>query len=343
MYSAGKMSRRQALRGLTAVGAGTLLGCSQTHTIERQLGPSASTAAADTQAPKTGTGTCLSGNTINGLPLHTQSNPGGQPGAQFEHQIQTGFFRTTHFSHENQSASNVTHLLAIDVGILPDDGVFHPMEQSDMGTGNRIDCIMVFAQTGAACDQLVYWRKFTAQDQSPSTMIVLDDSLLSSNLRIVVKCAQHGFWGTDLNLALTQPLDYATQVPQLNGTLPFGGITTRRPYIQGAGLATGGQGDLGAIHMPEITIIDNNTVTVTQGANGARHPKFGENHYIAGAVIFDQNGSPLAMAQAVVFGSTDISKVTFTDLSLVQRNVKTIRAVTFDTLQGMFMGFKAVT
>lgn len=343
MFGAGKISRRQALRGLTAVGATTLFGCAQTNTREKQLASTSSQPSSGSGGTQGGgaASNCLKGRTINGQVLHTQEDPGAG-GNPFEHQIQATLYKVTHYAHENASANNVTHVLTVDVGTIPDSGVFHPMDQSDMYAGNRIDCIMVFVETGAACDQLVYWRKFSTQDQSPSTMIVLDPALLGSKLRLVAKCAQHGYWGTDLNLALTTPVEYSTAVNSIDGQLPYGGVSLRRPYCTGAGVATGGQGDIGPVHMPEITVVDNNTVMVTQGDDAAKHPVISATHYVAGAIIYDQNGNPLSTAESIVFGSTDFSQVIFTNLHLFERNVKSIRAVTFDTLNGLLMGFKTL-
>jgi hypothetical protein len=74
---------------------------------------------------------------------------------------------------------------------------------------------------------------------------------------------------------------------------------------------------------------------------GTTHPRINENHYVAGAGIYDQNGHPIGPVATIMYGSNypTFSHATFRNLKLAERGTSIVRGVIFDTYNGYLMGF----
>jgi hypothetical protein len=257
--------------------------------------------------------------TVQGQPIYGISNPG--PFAAFSNQyvMTINHFKTSSYV-VGASGIEQRNLLCVDT----------------QSSNRAISDIYVFDQ---ADNSLLFWRKVGSADPTSSAMFVVPPALQSAKVTIVLRSQAHGYWGTDFDLSVT-PVDYATAVNALDTTKICGGVPIARPYTAPA--ATGGQGNLGILHRPNIIPLSDGAVKVFLGGaldGSGRHPRFASNHYIMGGILLDQNSNLLSAPGSVIYASAANQEITFTGFSLSALNVKTLRAVMFDSLQGRLMGF----
>ncbi len=255
--------------------------------------------------------------------------------ASGEHSANAKFYRAPYYDNSTNT-QRVQHLLTIDVGTNPAAKMFHPVANSNFANLNILSDTYVYRKdTGA----LLYWKRFGSHDQIPAAMITLDDALVTGGVKLLVvtHCLQHGYFSQTVDLALP-PQEYSTAVGTFAPGTPFGtGSSLYRPYVSLD--ATGGQDDIGAGHSPHFHNVTNTQVQVTLGPVNARHGRGGPDHYIAGGVLFDQHGNILALQAEQTYAAALNHNMVFNNLDLAGRGVKILRAVLFDTYNGILQGF----
>lgn len=258
--------------------------------------------------------------TVQDQKVLTQASPGNFAMVAPEHQISIGYFFADSYAN-GASGVERRHLLCVDMAANP-----------------SITDIYVFSQ---ADNSLLFWKKLSSGEATPSSMFVIPAPLrtLAPKITVVARSSIYGYWGRDFDLA-SAPANYTTAVNPVNFNLLCAGVPLARPYVAPA--ATGGQGDMGVLHRPNIVRVNDSTVRVFLGGqlNGSgKHPRFATNHYVMGGALFDQNGNLLSPSETVIYGAANDQQVTFNVPGLLQSGVKTLRAVMFDSLQGRFMSF----
>lgn len=278
--------------------------------------------------------------TVQDQAVSTQTKPGSQASVAPEHAITIDYYSVKSYKMDS-TQTETRYLLCVDVGIAPLIGAFHPVEKSDFATRNTITDIYVFNQ---ADNQLLFWKKFGPLDMAPSAMFIIPDLVRmgSPKLTIVARCSAHGYWGADFDMAANTPKDYSAPgvVAKHDPTKLYGGSTLLRPYVAPA--ATGGQGDLGTLHRPNIIVRLDGKVDAFLGGPSTgtgKHPRFADNHYVMGGILFDQSGNILGKPETILYANAANHLVTFSGFNLITEKVKTLRAVMFDSLQGMVMSF----
>jgi hypothetical protein len=103
--------------------------------------------------------------------------------------------------------------------------------------------------------------------------------------------------------------------------------------------ATGGQGDIGVAHAPHFHTVTNTQVQCTLGPVSGRHGRGGPDHYIASGLLFDQNGNLLALQAEQMYADALNHNMVFNNLDLAGRGSRILRAVLFDTYNGIMQGF----
>lgn len=264
--------------------------------------------------------------TFDGLPVAAASG---------EHALNAKFYSARHYDLSAGNAQKTQYLLTVDIGLNPAAGNYHPVASSNFANLNLLSDVYVYRKDNA---QLLYWKRFGGHDQIPSAMILLDEALVTdgAKLLVVARCLQHGFFSQLVDLAAS-PLNYATAVPAFQAGTPFGGTTAHRPYISLS--ATGGQNDIGVAHAPHFHMISNTQVQCTLGPVNARHGRGGPDHYIAAGLLFDQNGNILASEAEQMYAQALNHNLVFNNLDLAGRGVRALRAVLFDTYNGIMQGF----
>lgn len=286
---------------------------------------------------------------INGHEVLTQQNPGSQSAVAGEHRLNVGYWHVDHYDQRNQRTDNRKYLLTVDVGASPNAGNFHPIPS--FGEDNAISDIYIFADerqtasngaiTGSL--RLLHWKRVGAADFRPSALFVLDQAVVTARSKLVIaaRCTMHGFWAQEFNLASQNSASYAQAVPAANTAVKFASTNHFRPYVAGA--ADGGQNLSGAqqvLHTPTIQVVNNDQVQVFLGSSNIRHGAEGDNSYVTGALLFDQDGNRLAEHQFLNLSrATNTHVFTFNGLQLSQRGVRRIVAICQDTLNGHMMGF----
>lgn len=275
--------------------------------------------------------------TVNDFPVLTQQNPATYGAVALEHKINANYYKADSYVIGGSSLET-RYLLCVDIGAMPASNLWHPVEIGALNNKNTITDIYVFNQ---ANNELLFWHKAGSSDTPNGAMFIVTPAQHAAQLKltIVARCSQHGYWGLDYNLPGT-PVNYSTAVNALDTTKVCGGVPLIRPYI--APSATGGQGDLGVLHRPNIIKVSDNQVKVFLGGdiNGTgRHPVFAENHYIMGGALFDQDSNLIGMPQTILYSQANNQQLIFSGFSLAGMGVKTIRAVMFDSLQGRLMSF----
>jgi hypothetical protein len=252
-------------------------------------------------------------------------------GIAADHHPNARFYKVDHFEHQSGGAQKVQHLLTVDVA--------HQIASNSFSNLNFITDILIYRQNNT---ELLHWKRVGSGDKSAHTMIVLDPALVaaSAKLWVVVRCLTHKFIAQEVDLGQA-PLDYATSVGNFVAGTPFGGSTVHRPYVSVN--ATGGQGNLGTVHSPHFHSVNNGEVQVTLGPVTGRHGRAGENHYICGGALYDQSGNQLSWISEVTYAEAVSHNLVFSGLNLSGRNVKYLRAVVFDTTNGILQGFYKVS
>lgn len=255
--------------------------------------------------------------------------------ASGEHTINAKYYRTQYYDPSAGNAKKWQHLLTIDIGANPAAGNFHPVANSNFANLNLLSDVYVYRQDTS---ELLLWKRFGSHDQIPSAIMLLDEILISGAVKLVVvaRCLQHGFFSQIVDLA-QQPLDWATAVGTFQTGQPFGGSTLYRPYVSLN--ATGGQGDIGYLHAPHFHTVSNTQVQCTLGPVGARHGRYASDHYIAAGLLFDQSGNILALQAEQMYSQALNHNLVFSNLDLAGRGVRILRAVLFDTYNGIMQGF----
>lgn len=267
--------------------------------------------------------------TINDYPI--------QSALTTEHKINANYYKAESYV-VGGSALETRYLLCVDIGPMPSSNLWHPVEIGTLTNKNTITDIYVFNQ---ADNELLFWRKVGSSDLANGAMFVVSAAMHAAQpkLTIVVRCAQHGYWGLDYNLSGT-PQNYSTAVTPIDFNKLCGGVPLLRPYV--APSATGGQGDLGVLHRPNIIKISDSQVRIFLGGdlNGSnRHPAFADNHYIMGGALFDQDSNLIGVPQTILYSNANNQQLVFGGFSLAAAGVKCIRAVMYDSLQGRLMSF----
>lgn len=296
-------------------------------------------------------------NKIGDLPVY-EVTPGD------EKDVQAKCFSMDHYRYSDPDSAAIndatSYILLVGAGPNPLNAVapvYAKMLFSAAGSFGGASELLLY-KVGET--QPRYRRILSAGDLIPETMFVLDDStLLNSEAYIVVKYGQ-AYYRRKITLA-PQPYSDFINAKTNNPSVPFGGVSSvTRPFIAGRGLATGNQGDLGSLHAPLIRVFEKD-INVIMGGKANRHGRFAENHYIGGAALFDQNGHALGPISNIIYGSNhsstdagylashgfmglpnDVSETTFKNVDLVDRGVRVVRAVMFDTAQGYIMSLQKV-
>lgn len=214
----------------------------------------------------------------------------------------------------------------------------HPIESGTLPAKNTITDIYVFNQ---ANNELLFWKKMSSGEPYPASMFVVTAQQHRSQLKITVvaRCSLHGYYGVNYSLPVAPP-NYSTAVAPYDGTKFCAGVPLARPYL--APSASGGQGDMGVLHRPNIIVQSDTLVRGFLGGslNGSgKHPRFADNHYVMGGALFDQNGNLISAPQTVIYSTAGNHEVVFPVASLAATKVTLLRMVMFDTLQGRLMGF----
>lgn len=247
------------------------------------------------------------------------------------------FTVATHYSHTDFLGTHEQFLLAVTAGrsrALP----YQQRWRSNRSSETVLAILLYDKDTG----NLIRCRRLNESSSTVATMFMIPDSFLSltRNVSVVVHHSSRGFLKRDFTMSKNLAASYSTLVAPYNPALPFAGADLQRPFVAGAGVASGGQGDLGLIHYPQIEILAEDTVRVTLGGSTSRHPRIGEDHYIAGGAIYDQDGHELATTATVPYNDiVNFSTVTFPRAAIRDRGVTQIRATIHDTANGYLMGF----
>ncbi|MEQ1877626.1 MAG: hypothetical protein ABL958_13360 [Bdellovibrionia bacterium] len=255
------------------------------------------------------------------------------------HNMQVRIYNPQYFDQTAVAFQNQC-MMEVQVGSDPAAGQYHPIDYTNLKRVHAITDIFVIDR--ASC-QTVLWRRFNNSDREPSTLMMLNEQLASSSskLKVIACCSVHGFFGVNVDMATYPVTDYNTVVGTFNAALPFGGSTLKYPYV--ARSATGGQGDLGVLHAPLVTGINNMDVEAVLGGTGSPHGRLAENHYVNGGALFDQNGHPLTEISLIRYGDAGTAAtgpvVKFSNLNLSARGVTSLRISVFDTYNGYLMGF----
>jgi hypothetical protein len=269
--------------------------------------------------------------TVNGVSVSPANN---------QHDLNATFYVAPFYDVAAAVQKN-QYILTVDVGSNPGLGQYNQISSNNTSNINIITDIYVFRNdTGA----LVLWKQVSASDLVPSAYFLLDPALVAAGAKLTVVCnsIQNGYFGELVDLSQA-PVAYSTAVGTFNPTLPFGGSSLHRPYV--AVNASGGQNISGAnlpLHSPDFVQVSNTEVRVTLGPSAAKHGAYADDHYIAGGMLFDQNGNLLARAAELTRASAANHLLIFSGLDLAGRSVKDLRVVAFDTFNGMLSGFKKV-
>jgi hypothetical protein len=249
-------------------------------------------------------------------------------GVDLMHFPNAKFYAVNHYDH-SAAAVRTQHLLTVDVANM--------ISSSDSSNLSFISDIYVFRQDNS---ELLYWKRLADKSMTASAMILLDPALVTAGrkLTVIVVSEMHGHYGQTVDLAQA-PLDYKQAVATFVSGAAYGGATLQRPYV--ANGATGGQGDIGSLHSPHFHSVANTEVQVTLGPKTAKHGRYAENHYMAGALLFDQNGNLLGTSEQT-YASAANHNFVFSGLNLSDRKVSNLRCVVLDTLNGILQGFVKV-
>lgn len=346
------MNRRKLLQALSLGGVGSVLltyqncsnvgfGAADSASKGLDYNPSTPTDPDDPTIPTPTPPACMRPLNIYDLPARvpvtnsalTMFNGNAVTAAAGDHDTNAKFYSVPYYDHATNTQS-VQHLLTIDVA-NPANGNIHPIASSNFTNLNLISDVYVYRKdTGA----LIYWKRFGANDQIPSAMMMLDAALVSAGVKLLVvaHCLQHGYFMQTVDLAQA-PLAYSTAVSAFVEGIAFGGSDIHRPYVSID--ATGGQNDIGSAHSPHFHTVTNTQVQVTLGPKNARHGRGGPDHYIAGGVLLDQNSNILSMFAEQTYAEALNHNLTFSNLDLSGRGVSRLRAVLFDTYNGILQGF----
>jgi hypothetical protein len=241
------------------------------------------------------------------------------------HNPDAKFYKVSHFDNL-ANAEKIQYLLTVDP--------LNVVGGSDFLNLNFISDIYVYRQDNG---ELLFWKRLADKDLTPSAMFVLDPALVSSQAKlvVVVQSEMQGYFGQIVDLSQA-PLDYAGAVAPFVSGADFGGSTLQRPYV--SVVATGGQGNIGILHAPHFHSIVDGEVQVTLGPKTNKHGRYAENHYVSGALLFDQNGNWLSFSEESYATSSNHNFV-FSGFSLQSRKVSYLRVVILDTFNGFLQGF----
>lgn len=272
--------------------------------------------------------------TINGKAV----NP-----ANAQHDLNSVFYIVPFHDHAIGAQRN-QHLLTVDVGGNPAGGMYNQLSSNNTMNVDLITDIYVFREdTGV----MLLWKQLSASDLRPAAMFLLDPAWVTAGLKLRVVCnsIQSGYFYEMVDLAQA-PVAYSSAVPAFNAAVRFGGSSLHRPYVSIN--ASGGQNMVGATgiqHAPNFISVTNTQVQVVLGENSAlrpKHPAIGDDHYMAGGMLYDQNGNILALASEITRAAAANHLLTFSGLDLAGRNVRDLRVVVYDTANGMLQGFRRV-
>lgn len=269
---------------------------------------------------------------LNGETIYTQMSPGPYDSVKSDYQLAVGAYGLTHYDQDTRTSSNRKYLLALEGA--------HPMNGASFMASNMVTDIFVF-EVGKC--GLLFWSRLGTADKKLSSLIILDQDLVDrgANLNIVLRSTQHGCWSQTFKIPAGDAIPaYSSAVVPWQSGIAFGGSSIERPYNPMD--ANGGQVGLNvALHTPTIKVISNDEVQTCLGPIGAAHDKLAESHYVTGAAIFDQNGNMLDEVKSLNYSrATAEHSLTFKNLNLSAKGVKTLRVIVFDTFNGMMMGFK---
>ena len=251
------------------------------------------------------------------------------------HNVNPGFFVARYFDHKTGTQKD-QFLLTVDVGNSPGNGQFHSGPTNDTSQFDIITDIYVFNQSDGS---LLFWKRLNVSDESPSAMFLLDATLmaLKPKLAVVTHCLLHGYWGKVVDLNST-PMAYGTAVVTHNAALKHGGSSLRRPFVSVS--SNGGQSGLDVQkHAPDFSSVTSSVVEVRLGGSSSRHG-YEAGGYVTGGALYDQNSNLLT--KMVILRLSDSGQnhvLTFDKLNLNARGVKILRAVVFDSKNGMMAGF----
>ena len=262
------------------------------------------------------------------------SKPDGLVAGAGEHDLNAAFYYANYFDQLTQ-VQRRQYLIAVDVGTYPGGGQFHPISNSNTASPNIISDIYVFLDRDGS---LLLRKRFGAADDTPSALFLIDEALVAAKekVTVVAHCLMHGYFAQSLDLGQSAQNYSMAVTPFIAGTL-FGGSSLRRPYV--AYEATGGQGNVGVLHAPDFVVVNATNVQVTLGAPASKHGRFAENHYVAGGVLYDENGNIIALASELTYAQAANHLLNFTGFDLAARPVKTLRVAVLDTYNGIMTGF----
>ncbi len=336
------LSRRKLIKGISVLGAGTAISALYQNCADRAFQSNtadlASSGVTPLSCPTTDPNVIKplpvcsrEGNLLDGKPVQ-KALPGD------EHELKVKYYKAKHYSHA-LAAETTQPILTIEVGANPAEGLYHPLDFHDFKNVHAITDLFVIDKMNC---EIVLWKRFSTSDQESFAYMILPQDLVERNaeLKIVASCSTHGLFGVDYSLMDGNLSDYSSVVGTFNQTLPFGGSTLKFPYLSVE--ATGGQGNIGPLHAVAIEKISNDEVHAILGGTQP-HGRYGENHYINGGVIFDQNGQMLTQISLIRYGEAGSSStgptLKFTKLKLAERGVTHLRIAIFDTYNGYLQGF----
>ncbi|CAN5523802.1 hypothetical protein BH10BDE1_BH10BDE1_14840 [soil metagenome] len=247
------------------------------------------------------------------------------------------FTLATHYSHSDLLGTHEQYLLSVIGG----RNRVTPFVQK-WRTNKSAESVLAVMLYDKDSGNLIRAHHFNETSYQVSVLMMIPDSYLTltRNVSVVVHHATRGFLKRDFTMSKNLATPYSTLVAPFNPASPFAGADPTRAYVSGLGLASGGQGDLGLIHYPLIELLAEDTVRVTLGGTTARHPRVGEDHYIAGATLYDQDGHIIALTTSVPYGDVvNYSVVTFPRIAIRDRGITQLRTVVHDTYNGYLMGF----
>ena len=247
------------------------------------------------------------------------------------------FTLATHYSHTDMLGTHEQYLLSVIAG----RNRVTPYAQK-WRTNKSADAVLAIIVYDKSSGSIIRCHRFNPGSTQVNVLMMVPDTMLgvTRTISVVVHHATRGFLKRDFTMSKNLAAPYSTLVAPFNAAQPFAGADPTRPYIAGLGLASGGQGDLGIIHYPLIEILTEDTVRVTLGGVLNRHPRIGEDHYIAGAALYDQDGHIIALTTSVPYGDiVNFSIVNFMRAAVHERGITQLRAVVHDTFNGYLMGF----
>lgn len=228
------------------------------------------------------------------------------------------FTLATHDSHADMLGSHEQHLLSVIAG----RNRVTPYAQK-WRTNKSADTVLAIIVYDKFSGSIIRCHRFNASSNQVDVLMMVLDAMLGQTrtISVVVHHATRGFLKRDFTMSKNLAAPYLTLVAPFNSAQPFAGANP-------------------IIHYPLIEILTEDSVRITLGGVSNRHPRIAEDHYIAGAALYDQDGHIIALTTSVPYGDiVNFSIVNFTRAAIHERGITQLRTVVHDTSNGYLMGF----